>query len=542
MRSLRTLAALALALLGLAVGVPSASATDPFPSGGITSISNGNFTVHYNANDNDATCQNFISQQQAGDILGLLDRARSFYAGMGWPVPAPGVNVSIDDFSADGACAPYGNGLPFGIATPLSRWDAFVEGGNIHLDAHNGVTYPVVAHEVFHLVEDSMIPGVDQWLQEGTAEWASVRANKAADGEETTPERPLDCVGAICGDSEFDRNGYPGWMLFEYLAERYGDSAVKSVWDQAVASPGAPGTTDLANVLPAGTSLATFFNDYTTARMTGSFTIPSLAGSRPQAYANIPVGITSSPLPDTPVAVNHLAVRYLALLHGADPTLPCFAATLTLNVTIPTGVVSAPTYYANTKTAVAQPLTLSGSTASITVPWNTCAGSPSAYLSLPNDSLGLDGTEFTVSGSVSVDSNTPAAPTDPPPGAHVIGTPIAAPTTDPAPTLKIYAPEVLKVSSKTRLLRFVVFSSGDGRLGAVLGSTGLGAASLRGGNNDIRFVLPTTVFQKLRTKSSSNVLQLTSESPSGTRGSTFTRRVVVRTPPKPKKKTTKKKH
>src|SRR5262249_39724170 len=117
MRSLRTLAALALALLGLAVAVPSASATDPFPSGGITSITNGNFTLHYNANDNDATCQNFISQQQAGDILGLLDRARSFYASMGWPTPAPGVNVSVDDFAADGACAPYGNGLPFGVAT-----------------------------------------------------------------------------------------------------------------------------------------------------------------------------------------------------------------------------------------------------------------------------------------------------------------------------------------------------------------------------------------------------------------------------------------
>jgi hypothetical protein len=124
----------------------------------------------------------------------------------------------------------------------------------------------------------------------------------------------------------------------------------------------------------------------------------------------------------------------------------------------------------------------------------------------------------------------------------VIGTPIAAPTTDPAPTLKIYAPEVLRVSTKTRLLRFVVFSSGEGRLGAVLGATGLGSAGLRGGNNDIRFVLPTKVFQNLRTKSSSNVLQLTSESPSGTKGSTFTRRVVVQTPPKPKKKATKKKH
>jgi hypothetical protein len=41
------------------------------------------------------------------------------------------------------------------------------------------------------------------------------------------------------------------------------------------------------------------------------------------------------------------------------------------------------------------------------------------------------------------------------------------------------------------------------------------------------------------------VLQLTSESPSGAKGATVTRRVVVQTPPKPKpkkKKAPKKKH
>jgi hypothetical protein len=543
MRSVRTLAALALALLGLAVGVPSASAIDPFPIGGLMTLSNGDFTVHYNGNDTDATCENFITQQQAGDILGMLDRARAFYAGMGWAVPAPGVEVSIDDFAQNGACAPFGNGLPFGVASPLIRWNAFVEAGNIHLDAHTGVTYPIIAHEVFHLVENGIAPGADQWLQEGTAEWAAVRANKAEGLEEKNPDRTLDCVGTWCGDTEFDKNGYPGWMLFEYLAERFGDDKVKAVWARAQANPGQLGTTVLDNELQtSGTTLASFFNDYTTARMTGSFTLPILKDTRPEVWTAIPVGTTSGPLPDTPVALNHMAVRYITLLHGSDPTVPCFAATLTINVAIPAGVVSTPTYYANTTTAVAQPLTVSGSSASITVPWNTCAGSPSAYLSLPNDSMGMDGREFTVGGNVTVDPNTPAAPTEPPPGAHVIGTPIAAPTTDPAPTLKIYAPEVLRVSTKTRLLRFVVFSSGEGRLGAVLGATGLGSAGLRGGNNDIRFVLPTKVFQNLRTKSSSNVLQLTSESPSGTKGSTFTRRVVVQTPPKPKKKATKKKH
>jgi len=341
MRSARTLAALAFALLGLAFGVTSASAIDPFPIDGNVTLSNANFTVHYNGGAD--PCEDKLTEEHAGTILGMLDRARSFYAGMGWPILAPGTHVSIDDFAADGACAPFGNGLPFGVATPLTQWNAFVENGNIHLDAHTGLTYHVIAHEVFHLVEDSMAPNVDRWLQEGTAEWAAVHADSAAGGEETNPDRTLDCVGSRCGDTNFDQNGYPGWMLFEYLAERYGNSKVKAVWDQAAANPLALGTSDLSAVLPAGTSLASFFNDYTTKRMTGDFSFPLLAGSRPEVWANIAVGTTDGNLPDTPVAVNHLAVRYVTLSHGSDPTAPCFSAKLKLTVDIPAGVVSTPT-------------------------------------------------------------------------------------------------------------------------------------------------------------------------------------------------------
>ena len=183
-------------------------------------------------------------------------------------------------------------------------------------------------------------------------------------------------------------------------------------------------------------------------------------------------------------------------------------------------------------------MTVSGSSATTTVPWTTCTGSPDAYLSLPNDSLGLDGRLFTVSGSITVFKTKPATATEPPPGAHVIGSVISAPTSDPAQLLQVYAPEVLRVSSKTRLLRLAVFSSGDGKLQALLGSINLGTAALRTGNNDVRFVLPKQLFNSLRTKSVSNVLQLTSVSPAGSKGATFTRRVLVQThkTPKPKRR------
>jgi hypothetical protein len=563
MRRLRlrsTLAALALFLLAacLTVGVPRASAIDPFPNEGILTLSSDHFEVHYNRdNRNDRCTTQYISQQVAGDVLGWAERAYTKYSAWGYPTPIQDtdgnglIEISVDEFDqAPPACISFGvidPSIPKEHDGSYSRWDAIVNpvapsgASEIHLDATDGkgIKFHVVAHEVFHLFTRAVAAGADPWLQEATAEWAAVRAGQDLAGEEINPDRTLDCVGSECGDTDFDRNGYPGWMLFEYLAERYGEASVKSVWDQVAASPGAPGTAAVAAFLPAGTTLARFFNDYTTARMTGAFSLPLLAGSAPQPFAKLSVAETSGSLPASNIAVNHLAVRYLTFDHGSSNDA-CFEATLTINVAIPAGVESYPTYYAGTKEATAQALSISGSTASITVPWNTCSASPDAYLSLPNDTLGLDGREFAVTGSVSVDFNKPATATSPPPGAYVIGTPIAAPTSDPAPTLKIYAPEVIRVSAKTRLLRFVVFSSGEGKLGAVLGSTGLGSASLRSGNNDVRFVLPTTLFKSLRAKSVSNMLQLTSESPSGAKGATFTRHVVVQTP-KPKKKP-KKKH
>src|SRR5205823_1792467 len=168
------------------------------------------------------------------------------------------------------------------------------------------------------------------------------------------------------------------WSRWDSLVARIGpqtddihlNAIASGVWDHA--SSGTPGTTILASVLPV--SLASFFNDYTTARLTGNFTYPLLAGQLPTPYAELPVGSTSSDLEGGNVALNHLAVRYIVLSHGSDTQSPCFAASLKINVGIPEGVTSFPFYYANTKGSPAQALTVSGSTASITVPWNTCGG------------------------------------------------------------------------------------------------------------------------------------------------------------------------
>src|SRR4029077_7750091 len=117
-----------------------------------------------------------------------------------------------------------------------------------------------------------------------------------------------------CGDAEYDKAGYPGWMLIQYLTERYNDAKVKALWDQAAASPGAPATTDLAAVIDV--PLATFYNDFANARLTGSFTFPALKGTLPATSGGFVVGTTDSTSDDLNLAINHLAAGYLYFKHA----------------------------------------------------------------------------------------------------------------------------------------------------------------------------------------------------------------------------------
>jgi hypothetical protein len=428
--------------------------------------------------------------------------------------------------------------------------------GEIHLDATTGLGYHTIAHKVFELFEWATAPklwddtssGVDSsqahWLQEGAAEWAAFRAEDyltaTKDDLGENPDRAADCVGAECGNTELDRAGYPGWLMFEYLTERYGSNDEDPAPVSAVVNDLNSNATGAAAVNAylgtKSSSLSSFFNNFSTARLSGNFAPSTIEGFLPQTQAGIPTGLVTATLPAAYVAVNHLGVRFVAVQHG-DPSnvrAPCYAATLALTVTIPSDngglpIISTPYFDLNTSAASPQALTVSGATASISVPWNTCAGSPDAYLSLPNDSWNpaYDGREFKIVATQTVDLSAPASPTSPQPGTVFAGPVVAAPTTDPAPTLTLYAPELLRVSARDRVLRFIIYSTGSGKVRATIGSVQLGDAALRAGNNDVRWKLPLSLITTLRRTTANNLLALTSVSPSGMVGGTTTRHVVI---------------
>src|SRR5436190_17924931 len=102
----------------LAVGVPRAAAVDPFPNVGIVTLSSEHFMIHYNREDASPTCPTmFITQEQAGEVLGMAERAYQLYTSWGYSAPVldTGDGDGLLDISADqfdvvpDGCISYGS-------------------------------------------------------------------------------------------------------------------------------------------------------------------------------------------------------------------------------------------------------------------------------------------------------------------------------------------------------------------------------------------------------------------------------------------------
>jgi hypothetical protein len=581
-RSLAVVAVLgALIAFALAVAVPRASAVEPFPILPKTMLTD-HFAIHYNTDPDLSADPAYITQQQATDLGGWAERAYALYLSWGYPAPPTGpgghIDLNVQFFDLGGAPWTYADAavepcLLAAVAAIPSMCGAGANpppgtgagvAGTIEIDNGRGLNVHEVAHVVFNIFElgiwNESQPHVENnyyWLEQTAAEWAAFRVESFLTPVQTSlgqSDNTGDCVGGDCGKVGYDRAGDPGWTFMEYLSERYGPDIVKAFFDRAavVNDVTKPATDYVFDVLAAkGASFESVFTDYTIARLTGNFSILAIKGLLPTPTVSPLVGSISGPIPTSYVAVSHFAARYITLRHGdlaGNDTGTCYAASLALNVALPAGINARPYYYANTTGAAAQALSISGSNASITVPWNTCKGSADAYLSLPNPSTdsAANGKEFTITGTLTVDTSTPTAATLPPTPVYT-GPTVAAPATDVAPTIFVYGAELIRVSTVDRMIRLIVFSSGEGSLQASAGTTNLGTFQLRAGNNDVRFKLPQSLVDTLRKPASkrdasSSVLTLKCLSPAGVAGVTIARKLTLVKPAAPKKKPTKKQH
>jgi hypothetical protein len=526
------LVALACACAGLAAG--PAAAVRP-PSGPLTAypelLTTDHFQIHYTGEIADPPNLDRIVQQAAGELAANAERAYATIVGTwGYPAPLDDGDGKVDIWVRNLNPASTGTVAfvsPDGASAPTTSWMA--------VDPTAVTSQHAVAHELLHVLQVGTWIPADGWLLEGTAEWGGFAVDGYADttGSIGAPDMSLDCDSDSCGDDAYETGGYSRWPFFQHLTERYGNTFVRDVFAKgaSLADTAKTGAQLLdATLGDKGTTLSEAFNDYTLANVAGAFVPAPLKGVQPAVHSTTLTGTATAALPVQRVAINHLAGRYLRFQRGAGVSSQCFAATLSLTVALPAGSASKPAFFSSSLGATAQRLTVSGGTASITVPWDTCSGSVDGYLALPNPSSTADSQVFTVSGALTVDQGTIATPATPPNPIYV-GPTVAGPAGDVAPSIFLYGAELVRVPAATRVVRLIVFSSGSGLLRAAVAGKALGTAQLRAGNNDVRFKLPVSLVASLRA-AANRTLTLTSLSASGTAGAVVTRKVAVVAAPK----------
>ena len=567
---MRRLIPLLLAILGAGVLAGAAPAARDCLLPGVPgdhTLCTQHFVVHYwtDLTASGDPAPDYSTETQAGDIAAWAEQAYAAYRSWGYAAPLVDADGYLDIYVVDGTGPPtfesewdWSGAGPgpssgfFEIATP-TQVEGYAAANSLTLDQEEQQEIALNVFHLFQLAVWTPTTDSDLWLANGAATWAAFHSSPFAPTESLgNPDIALDCSEPIgpdhrmCDPSLYDDAGFARWAFFDLLATKYGNTFLQSVFANVVA--GQPSTTALANALATkGTSLAAVYTDFVNRFMSGTIGPAVLAGLRPPSYSDIATGTgaLSTAKIVAFVPANHLAARYVTFERGdGDGSHTCYAATLTVNMSIPPGTNSQPYFYWDAAGSSPQPLTISGSNASITVPWDTCDwGSTRAWVSVPNASTTVDGAGFVVSYSMTVDTSTPATAGQAPAPTSIWGTPVPVPTADIPPSIDVFGPELLQLSAKTPTIRLIVDSSGPGTVTATLGATVLGNYSLRAGNNDVRFAVPKTMLTSLRrSASASNTLTLTPMSASGNvAGQAITRQVAIAAAPKPAKHKKKKK-
>ncbi len=524
-------------------GSPLPSCTPALPQ----MVQNAHFQIYYS---DDPTVSGHITQTQAGTVLAAAERSYASYTAAGFTTPAVGGSGKTELYIMD-----------------LTSWNisAMYCFGSVVVDSASATGESMdfsIGVDVFTQIAYAIGTPLNtpDWIINGPGAWASWRAlgYPAASIADIGPfDMALDCDSALdktnCSENGYENLGESRWPFYEYLAEKYGPLFMVDVFNDTNAASG-NGLVGLQNAIAAkGSSLGAEYGAYAAKLLSGGWTASTLnAATIPVSGSTIQTGISSGAIPSQSFGINHLATKFVEIDRGdGDGSHACYTATLTLNVQIPAGVTSQPTFYWGAGGSSPVSLTVSGSTATATVPWDTCQWTSHGYLALPNTSL-VDGTSFVVSGTLSVDFTKPATSAVPPSPASPFGTPVAASSFSHAPTISLLGPKVTVMTPDDDEIRIAVTSSGFGILHATLGSLALVGTSgpvpnsscddsLSPGASVCHFKLPAGVLSALQLAGAAGLpLALTPLDANGaTHGSTVTARVVYQPTASTVSKTTK---
>jgi hypothetical protein len=354
-----------------------------------------NFVVHYTT---DAATPDAISPATARLVADNAEKSLpAEEAAFGFDPPLTGSDGHIDIY-----VYAFRRSTADGITSPVSP-DADQSESSIAIGKDQAQDSSVVAHEVFHVLQDSVWVLGGTFLDEATAEWAQQRTVPAAGfSVGLDPTIPLDCVDPVACPT----GGYQSWSFFESLSEHYGSRIVREIFDRArdlrVNRTGETSLTAINAALSAhGATLGIAFRDFALANIDGDYTLDELKGSGIGGLTDsktLRTGTKPGKLPRRRAMVDHLATSYLPVVGGGGKNKGgCRKATLRVDITGPNADAFAGYVLGAHK---AKPVALSGGRGHVTVrSWSTCSKSEMT-LALINAGVSGDDRAFTVTGKL----------------------------------------------------------------------------------------------------------------------------------------------
>src|SRR3569833_3128917 len=284
-----------------------------------------------------------VTMSQAQSVLSGAEHAYVTFVGMGFTPPPAGwlpLEIDIVNLTSQNVSAVYCPG-------------AFVnDTAAIGTDQGDQTLYA----SVFTQIEYGR-GTADDWVVEGVSEWAAFKA-LGYPSYSTSDLGPwdisLDClatfdpqnvINTTCSKVGYENTRESFWPFYEYLAEKYGGVPfMKELLDDVAATDGITG---LQTALAAhGSSLAAEYGNFAAKLVSGGWTAAVLNPASPPTSATVLTGAATGDAPAKSVRIGHLASGVLQIDRGdGDAAHRCYAATLTINVTLPSGVASQPVFY-----------------------------------------------------------------------------------------------------------------------------------------------------------------------------------------------------
>jgi hypothetical protein len=294
----------------------------------------GNFSIHFTRAGKHAVPLDDTNTNGTPDFVesaaAVYESSLTFYKGLGFRAPLPDgastpnggdakTDVYLLDFggSSDGSFRREGCDMSDACTGYLVHENDFAGYGYPTLDIGNKI---LASHELFHAVQAAYKSGQGSIVDEGTAVWATEKFDPSlTDFEQfikgylSRPDRSLDKPLP----DPVDPFSYGSAIFFQFLDERFGDQAIKNLWDETARTGAWFTSIDSMLASKYQSSFAEAYAEFARWNLyTGPRANPAVSYDRGSGYPLVRIDASTLPLTQAELRIFPAASLYLGMAPG----------------------------------------------------------------------------------------------------------------------------------------------------------------------------------------------------------------------------------